>query len=274
MDVDGTLLNSTSHVSPENARTIAEAAARGIEIVLVTGRRFHFVQYIADELPCESHLIVNNGALIKSKRGETHQRHLLPVSVARQVLDSTQEFRSSAAVVFDRPGEAQVVMEKVDWDDPVRGAYFRRNRQYIAEVNPLAGCLGKEDPIQVMFVGGCRAMRDAKKTLEGLPFAGEFTLALTEYEYRDLSILDVLRRGVTKGVALAQWARQLGIEREDVMAIGDNWNDREMLEFAGVPVVMGNAVAELKSLGWPVTLTNDQNGVAEAIRIHALDGAR
>lgn len=274
MDVDGTLLDSTSHVPPENARTIAEAAARGIEIVLVTGRRFDFVRHIADEVPCELHLIVNNGALIKSKNGETHQRNLLPASVARRVLESAQEFRSCAAVVFDRPDAPQVVMEKVDWDDPVRGAYFRRNRKYIAEVNPLVDCIGGDDPIQVMYVGGCQAMCTAKKTLEEFPFADGFTLALTEYENRNLSILDVLKRGVTKGVALAEWARRMGIAREEIMAIGDNWNDREMLEFAGVPVVMGNAVAELKSLGWPVTLTNDQNGVAEAIRVHALDGAR
>jgi hydroxymethylpyrimidine pyrophosphatase-like HAD family hydrolase len=57
------------------------------------------------------------------------------------------------------------------------------------------------------------------------------------------------------------------------MAIGDNWNDREMLEYAGFPVIMGNAVPELKALGWTVTLSNDENGVAEAIRTYALDGA-
>jgi hypothetical protein len=274
MDVDGTLLDSTSHVPPENARTIAEAAARGIEIVLVTGRRFDFVKHIAEQLPCEVHLIVNNGALIKSRSGETHQRNLLPANVARRVLESAQEFRASAAVVFDRPEAPQVVMEKVDWDDPVRGAYFRRNRKYIAEVNPLVDCIGRDDPIQVMYVGGCQAMHAAKKALQEFPFADAYTLALTEYENRNLSILDVLKRGVTKGVALAEWSRRLGIAREETMAIGDNWNDREMLEFAGVPVVMGNAVAELKSLGWAVTLTNDQNGVAEAIRVHALNGDR
>jgi len=76
---------------------------------------------------------------------------------------------------------------------------------------------------------------------------------------------------VTKGGALAEWARRRGIAREDVMAIGDNWNDREMLEFAGRPVVMGNSVPELKSLGWAVTLSNDENGVAEAIGRYALN---
>jgi Cof subfamily protein (haloacid dehalogenase superfamily) len=271
MDIDGTLLDSRGQVPEENARTVGEAASRGIEIVLVTGRRFDFARPIADALPCDLHLIVNNGALIKSKDGETHQRLLLPSATARRVLEAMPEFRDIAAVVFDRPRERQVIMERVDWDDPQRGGYFRRNRAFIAEVEPLVDCLNGEDPIQVMYTGPCEPMRQIMRRLEALPMAGEFTLALTEYSARDFSLLDVLRLGVTKGVALGEWARRCGMPREEVMAIGDNWNDREMLEFAGRPVVMGNSVPELKSLGWAITGSNDENGLAQAIRAYALD---
>jgi len=272
MDIDGTLLDSASRLSDDNARTVARAAASGIEILLVTGRRFHSARLIANMLPCELGFIVNNGSLLKSKDGVTQLRHLLPSETARRVLESTPEFRACAAVVFDRPLEKQVVLENVDFDDPFRGGYFRRSREYIAKISPLTDCLDGEDPIQVMFVGACKPMRDAKRRLESLPFANEYALSLTEYEHKELSILDVLRRGVSKGVALAEWARRRGIAREEVMAIGDNWNDLEMLEFAGRAVVMGNAVAELKSLGHAVTLSNDQSGVAEAIRTYALEG--
>jgi Cof subfamily protein (haloacid dehalogenase superfamily) len=270
MDIDGTLLDSKSQVSAANSRAIAEAAARGIEIVLVTGRRFDFALPIARALPCDLHMIVNNGALAKSRDGTTHLRHLLPGETARRVLESTSEFRGNAAVVFDRPNTRQVILEKVDWDDPFRGGYFRRNREYIAEVSPLVSCLNGEDPIQVMYTGQCLAMRAAMNSLAALPFAGEFTLALTEYEGRDLSILDVLPRGVTKGNTLKEWVRRRGIAPENVMAIGDNWNDTEMLQFAGQPVVMGNSVAQLKSRGWPITLSNDEDGLAEAIYRYAL----
>jgi hypothetical protein len=269
-DIDGTLLNSKSEVSPANSRALAEAAARGIEIILVTGRRFDFALPIAQSLPCELHMIVNNGALAKSRGGTTHLRHLLASSTARRVLEGTPKFRGNAAVVFDRHGARQVILEKVDWDDPFRGGYFRRNREYIAEMAPLPGCLNGEDPIQVVYTGQCVPMRAAMKSLTELPFAEEFTLALTEYEGRDLSILDVLPRGVTKGATLKEWAHRRGIPAQNVMAIGDNWNDREMLEFAGLPVVMGNSVAELKSLGWPITLSNDEDGLAAAIRRYAL----
>ena len=271
MDIDGTLLDSKSQVSAANSLAIVEAVARGIEIVLVTGRRFDFALPIAQALPCDLHMIVNNGALAKSRDGTTHLRHLLLAETALQVLESTPEFRANAAVVFDRPNTRQVILEKVDWDDPFRGGYFRRNREYIAEMAPLVSCLNGEDPIQVMYTGQCLPMRAAMKTLAALPFAGEFTLALTEYESRDLSILDVLPRGVTKGNTLKEWVRRRGIPSESVMAIGDNWNDREMLEFAGCPVVMGNSVAELKSLGWPITLSNDEDGLAAAIYRYALN---
>jgi Cof subfamily protein (haloacid dehalogenase superfamily) len=272
MDIDGTLLNSKSEISERNSETIAEAAARGIEIVLVTGRRFDFALPIANALPCDLHLIVNNGALAKSRNGTTHLRYMLPAETARQVLAATLEFRRSAAVIFDRPGARQVIMERVDWDDPFRGGYFRRNREYIAEVAPLSDCLsGGEDPIQVMYAGNCAPMRAAMKSLEALARARDFTLALTEYEDRDFSILDVLRRDVTKGKALAEWTRQRGFARENVLAIGDNWNDLQMLEFAGSPVLMGNCIAELKACGWPITLSNDEDGVAAAIWDYALN---
>jgi hypothetical protein len=270
MDLDGTLLDSNAKVSEENARAIAEAQSRGIEIVLVTGRRFDFARPIADSLPCDLHFIVNNGAMIKSQSGVTDLRHLLPGATARRVLEATEEFRSGAAVVFDRPRENQVMMERPDWDHPVRGRYLRRNREYIGLISPLTDCLNGTDPIQVGYADNCKNLRAAMKLLQELPIANEYTLALTEYESRDLSILDVLKRGVSKGSALAEWTKRRGIAREELMAVGDNWNDREMLEFAGLPIVMGNAVPELKTRGWAVTLTNDENGVAEAIRKHAL----
>jgi Cof subfamily protein (haloacid dehalogenase superfamily) len=274
LDIDGTLLDSSAQLSAENLGAITEAAGRGIEILLVTGRRFDFARGVLDLLPCCLHLISSNGALIKSRAGETHQRLLLPAPVARRVVDATPQFRAEAAVVFDRPGEKQVFLERVDSDDAQRGKYLRRNHEHIAEIAPLSACFNGEDPIQVGYVGRCEPIRAVQSVLQELPFASDFTLSLTEYEQRDLLILDVMRRGVTKGFALSQWAHRRGIRREEVMAIGDNWNDREMLEYAGFPVVMGNSAPELKSLGWPVTGSNDESGVAEAIRAYALNQAR
>jgi Cof subfamily protein (haloacid dehalogenase superfamily) len=270
MDLDGTLLDGKSQLSPANAQAIAAAAARGIEIVIVTGRRFDAARSIVAQLACDAHLITSNGALIKSLAGETHFRQLLPVETARRVIEATPEFRSCAGVIFDRPFARQIIFERVDWDGPFVGPYLRRHREQVAEIEPLTACLDGEDPVEVLYIDDCARIARAKKALETLPRADEFTLALTEYPHRNFSFLDVLRSGVNKGVALAEWTRHRGIPRENVMAIGDNWNDREMLQFAGLPVVMGNAVPELKSLGWRVTLSNDESGVAETIQEHVL----
>jgi hydroxymethylpyrimidine pyrophosphatase-like HAD family hydrolase len=99
---------------------------------------------------------------------------------------------------------------------------------------------------------------------------GEFSVALTEYEHRDFSLVDILRAGVSKGFALRELARGAGIPREAIMAVGDNLNDLEMLEFAGRPVLMDNALPELKGRGWAVTRSNDDAGVARAIETFVL----
>jgi len=269
MDIDGTLLDSHWKIPAANVDAIVKAAETGIEIVLVTGRRFDFARPVAELLPCDTLLIVNNGALIKSLDGVTHLRHLLSRQTAGLVLEATPDYRSGAAIVFDRPNAGQIILEHIDWDDPVRHAYYERNSEFIAQVSPLENAL-IEDPIQVMFTGSFERMRAAHRLLQTLAFARSYTLAITEYEPKDFSILDVIAPNCSKGSTLKEWARRRGIRREDIMAVGDNWNDHEMLEFAGLPVVMGNSVPELKTRGWPVTLTNDEGGLAAAIRTYAL----
>jgi len=93
---------------------------------------------------------------------------------------------------------------------------------------------------------------------------------VTAYESKDFSMIDVINPRVSKGTVLAEWAALRGISREEILAIGDNHNDEEMLSFAGIPVVMENAVPELKTRGWHVTHTNDNDGVAAAIERFAL----
>ena len=271
MDLDGTLLDSRGKLPEENARAIIEAAARGAEILIVTGRRFHSARLTAASLSCEVDFIASNGALIKSRSGETHYRRLLPANVARQVLEATPEHRACAGVIFDRPLERQVVFEKIDWNSAYVGPYLARHRDQVAEVQPLTDCLDSDDPVEILFLSDCSSIQRVARQLAQSPLASEFTLATTEYQARNLSMLDVLQRGVSKGAALAEWSSRRGIAPAEVMAIGDNWNDREMLQYAGLPVVMGNAVAALKEQGWETTASNDDCGVARAIRKHVLE---
>jgi Cof subfamily protein (haloacid dehalogenase superfamily) len=272
IDIDGTLLDEQSHLPAINRDAVAEAAARGIEIALVTGRRYDFATPIARQFPCPLTMIVNNGALVKSSAGDTQFVNLLPRAIAARVLDEGAAFRDLASVCFNRTRENQVIYERIDWEDPLRRGYFERNREYIAEMSPLQDCL-TEDPIQVMFTGYANQAREVESFLSRLPFASEYSLAITIYDQRDFGLVDVIAAGCSKGATLAEWVRRRGWSREDVMAIGDNLNDMEMLQFAGLPVVMGNSVPELKTLGWRETLTNEQGGVAAAIELYAFGEA-
>ena len=272
LDIDGTLLDEHSQLPAANRDAVAAASARGIEIALVTGRRYDFAIPIAQQFPCPLTMIVNNGALVKSSTGETQLVNLLRVDVAAQVLEETCGYREMASVCFNRPRENQVIYERIDYEDPLRGAYFVRNREYLGEMIPLRDCL-TEDPIQVMFTGYANQAREVEEFLSHLPFASDYSVATTIYEKRDFGLVDVIAPGCSKGSTLAEWVRRRGLQREDVMAVGDNLNDMEMLQYAGLPVVMGNSVPQLKARGWQETLSNDACGVAAAIERFAFGNA-
>src|SRR3984957_1705339 len=167
LDIDGTLLDEHSQLPAINRDAVAEASARGIEVALVTGRRYDFATPIARQFPCPLTMIVNNGALVKSSDGDTQFVNLLPRGVAARVLGEATAFHDLASVCFNRPRENQVIYERIDWADPLRGVYFVRNREYIAEMSPLHDCL-TEDPIQVMFTGYAKQMREVEIFLTGL----------------------------------------------------------------------------------------------------------
>jgi len=267
IDVDGTLLDSGGHMPAANRAAIHAAVASGIHVALVTGRSYPFARPVAESLPASLSLIVSNGAIERGMNGLTLARRLLRCDVARTVLDATRPFRAAAALIFDRDMERQIIFESMDWAHPGRKAYWARNASRIARSDPLEAAL-VEDPIQVMFNGGVEAMRGLVSAL--MADAREFAVSVTEYERRDFSLVDITAAGATKGRALAWRAEQLGLSRDETMAVGDNFNDVEMLEFAGTPVVMGNAVDDLKGRGWHVTGHQNDAGLAQAIERFAL----
>ena len=137
------------------------------------------------------------------------------------------------------------------------------------EASPLEDAL-IEDPLQLAFLGTISEMRRLAEFLNGLELLEQISITRTEYDYRNFSLLDITACDCSKGSTLEAWATARGFDREQVMAVGDNLNDREMLEFAGWPVVMGNAVPVLKTLGWRITGNHDEGGLTEAIRSIAL----
>lgn len=272
VDIDGTLLNSRGQIPDAHREALAQASARGISIMLVTGRSFHFTQPVAIALGLPLTLVVNNGAVVKDVSGRTLLQRLLPKGAALQVLRGTRPYEESVAVVFDRQDERQIVFERMDWSLPNRQGYYEKNKVFIAPVAPLVDAL-TEDPIQVMFNGGVASMRALVDELRAMPIAEQFAVGLTEYEARDFSLVDVNAAGCSKGSTLARWVEARGFTREQVMAVGDNFNDVEMLEFAGTGVVMGNAADAVKARGFHITASHDDCGLADAIRQFALSSS-
>jgi Cof subfamily protein (haloacid dehalogenase superfamily) len=263
-DIDGTLLNPQFKISEGDLMALRRAHAAGIEIVLVTGRRHTFALPIAQQLGFDLWLISSNGAVTRSLGGETFHRDMMPAETCRRLCAAMQEFRGNTVLTFDQETKGAIVLERLDELGVSIRRWLEKNMEYIEFVVPLEKSL-VGDPVQAMFCGTMERMKLALRALEGAGMDGMVTVLRTEYPERDLSMIDVLNAECSKGHALERWAEHRGCRREEVMAIGDNHNDVEMLEFAGHPVIMGNACEELRSRGWTVTLGNDACGIAAAV---------
>jgi Cof subfamily protein (haloacid dehalogenase superfamily) len=262
IDIDGTLLNPQFQISDTDLATLRRTHAQGVEVILVTGRRHAFALPIAQQLGFDLWLISSNGAITRSLAGETFHRDLLPVGTCRDLVGAMREFRGQTVLTFDTEGAGTIVIEHLKELEGSIQRWLEKNMEYIRFVVPIENAL-TTDPVQAMFCGPVAHMQRALTALEhcGLPI----TVLRTEYPGRDLSIVDVLNAGCSKGHALERWANYRGINREQVMAIGDNYNDIEMLAFAGQPFIMGNASQELRDRGWTLTRSNAESGVAAAI---------
>jgi Cof subfamily protein (haloacid dehalogenase superfamily) len=264
VDIDGTLLNPQFHISDADLGALHRAHELGVEVVLVTGRRHTFALPIAQTLGFDLWLISSNGAITRSLSGETFHRDFLPADTALRLCSSMREFRGNTVLTFDTESKGALVLERMDELGGSIQRWLEKNLAYIDFVVPIEKAI-VSDPVQAMFCGTIPRMHEALATLASCGLENEITILRTEYPVRDLSIVDVLNQGCSKGHALERWASHRKIPREQVMAIGDNYNDIEMLAFAGHPVIMGNASQELRGYGWTVTLPNDQSGVAAAV---------
>ena len=270
-DIDGTLLNPQFQISDGDMQALQRAHAAGIEIVLVTGRRHTFALPIARQLGFDLWLISSNGAVTRSLSGQSFHRDLMPAATCRRLCGAMQEFRGNTVLTFDKEVKGAIVMERVDEVGTAIRRWLEKNMEFIELVVPIEDAL-VADPVQAMFCGTMERMNRALVALDAAGMEDSITVLRTEYPERDLSMIDVLNAGCSKGRALERWAEHRGYRRDEVMALGDNHNDVEMLEFAGHPVIMGNACEELRARGWRITRGNDACGVAAAVE-WALEGS-
>jgi hydroxymethylpyrimidine pyrophosphatase-like HAD family hydrolase len=214
-------------------------------------------------------MISSNGAVVRGFDGSLLDRRYLPVEAARRLCKVLQGY-GTLVFTFDRDGLGSLVIENIQQLHARIDRWVEANKPYLLEVQPIERAFDAgEEPIQGMICGTVAEMIEAEKQLLANDVAGQIAMHRTEYETRNLSILDLLPPGCSKGAALDSLAQIRGLERDQIMAIGDNLNDLEMLEYAGQAFVMGNASPEIKDLakrkGWSVTASNDDDGVAVVI---------
>lgn len=296
VDVDGTLLGPDGQVSARNLRALKAAEEAGVEVVVATGRRHSYAMRVLRGLGLreENGLISSNGAVVRTIGARLLERTLLKQETAEWLVGHMGEFRRSLLITFDRvqpDGEdthGALVVEEMDELNGSIAKWMAANEPYIERVVPMEDALGREGLIQMMLCGTIERMREAQVRLladpkvlgVGLkpqrrhedadgPSLVEAALHRTEYPERDLSIVDILPAGCSKGRALLDLAQERGVAREEILAIGDNWNDVSMLEAAGSAVLMANAPEDLKEAGlaqgWGVGAHYAEDGVAVAV---------
>ena len=266
LDIDGTLLRSDKTVSPRTLAALSAAQAQGVKLVLVTGRRLPAARRAAAALgPVD--LVLHNGALIVED-GAVLRCRPLPRALAGQAIRIGRACGADPVVHAGQQGEGRLVLEGIAPSNTLLAYYVERSNPDVVQVDDLEAAL-LEDPLQVMFGGASTLMAALlPRLLEGI--AAPVRIERTEYPESGVGILDVLAPGVNKAEALAFLQRRWGVPPEETLAIGDNWNDREMLDAAGLGLIMGNAAPELLRLGLPVLPTNDEDGVAVAVENHIL----
>jgi len=217
IDVDGTLLPTNSQtISERNARALRAAQQSGITVVIATGRRpAYTVPLLANlGLRADTPLIASNGAVLSTLGGGVIDRCHLPARVARGLCGVLRPF-GSVVFTFDRPGRGELVLEDLEAAHGRIAMWVETNRNAIEVVKPLELALvDGDDPVQGMAAGKINEMREAEKALKASEWSAECESVRTEYPARDISILDLLPTGVSKGWALERLAARLGVDRK------------------------------------------------------------
>jgi 5-amino-6-(5-phospho-D-ribitylamino)uracil phosphatase len=274
LDLDGTLLNSRGQIPDANRNAIRAAEERGVLVTIATGRRFRDGRPVGLELELNAPLVTHNGALLKYADSlVTVASSLIATGTAREIVRVGKEFGGDALVSADPHGKGSLLYDRVsDNNVPLRKYVAWATRLHgdeaeeaVMHVNNLDDVLPEHEVIHISFSGSCERMDEMVEVLKA-ELRDTVTILPTIYPTLDFTLIDILPPDASKGEGLEKLATLNDLAPGEVMAIGDNFNDVEMLEFAGTPVVMGNADPSLLERDeFYTTVSNDENGVAAAI---------
>ena len=274
LDLDGTLLDSRGGIPDANKVAIRKAEDAGVLVTIATGRRFRDARPVGLELELNAPLVTHNGALVKFADSlETVNASLLDIETVREIVRVGRDFGGDALVSTDPHGKGSLFYERVSDDNVPLQRYLAwaerlhgsEAGQAVSHVSDLCHALYDHEVIHISFSGSLEPMERMRTFLEK-ELQGSVTILPTIYPRLDFTLIDILPAGASKGTGLHKLAEAESIGPADIMVIGDNFNDLGMLEFAGTPVVMGNADPSLiERPEFYKTVSNDESGVAQAI---------
>ncbi len=274
LDLDGTLLNSRGEIPGKNIEAFQQAEAKGVLVTIATGRRFRDALPVALQLKLNAPVVCHNGALLKyAQTLETVAVSLVPKKTVREILRVGKAFGGDALLSADPIGKGVLLYDTISaenvplqkyvaWSKRLHGA---KAEEAVHHVENLEAVCGEIETVHVSFSGTLAPMAELEMILRD-KLSDSATVLTTVYPRLDFTLIDILPPDASKGIGVEKLALINNLSAENVMAIGDNFNDLEMLEYAGTAVVMGNASPELlERSGFFSTLSNDENGVALAI---------
>ena len=261
IDIDGTLLNSKKELTSGTLDALRQAADQGVEIVISTGRFLSEFPELVEALPMMRYTVTCTGAqVLDLKTGETLARHALTDSELKRLYEKLKHLDAMVQIFSDHDGHihnrASDLRQSERFCGPALAQVLRRTHVAEEDLDAfVTGYTGLTNKIH-MFFSEHQAKAEALALLSGEPYA------LMESADNDL---ELMAPGVDKGLGLRELAAHLGLDRFQVMAIGDGGNDAAMLRYAGLGVAMGNASPEALAAADQVTATNDEDGAAKAI---------
>jgi len=274
IDLDGTLLNSAGKIPDQNRDAIKAAERAGVLVTIATGRRFRDARPVGLTLELNAPLITHNGALLKHADSlETVSADLLSPETSLEIIRVGKTYGGDALASVDPRREGTLYYDRLSDDNEPLLRYLQWAKTLhgddaessVIHVSNLEDEILKHDVIHISFSGPCDPMADMSTYLDA-DLGDSVTILTTIYPRRNFTLIDILPPNASKGSGVKRLAEMQGFDAGEVMTIGDNFNDIEMLEFAGTPVVMGNADPNLiENTEFYTTLSNDECGVAIAI---------
>lgn len=268
LDIDGTLLDSASRLSARTRDAVRAAHAAGVKIVLVTGRRAPAARRVAAQLLPDLPLVLHNGALLLAGDGTVLDCAPLGQELAQMVVAQGRHHTRDMVVHAGLVGQGRLLAEPTCRGNAVLSRYLERSHSDVEWCEDLTAVLDSE-VLAIMF-GDALAPIVALVEELGKHLGSGVRVEKTLYPSLGIALVDVIHAGVTKAAALRSLQARWGISATETIAIGDNWNDREMLLEAGLGLVMGNADLALHAMGLPVLPPNDSDGVAFGIERYIL----